>query len=242
MPWYKHLNLGGFAGLRGYQAGGPVFIPNDAGAVSGADLAVNPGGPSITASTPIIDNVYRPDLAPQAGGYEVTGTGDFGGEVIDPYALAQPEALVTNYDGLANVNPYEAGSGQFQGADYQVATDPLINAHQQGYTFTDPVNPANPQDNSQAELQYTAPEDAVFAPPAAVPSVGTANAINSGATGNPANVVGSYIGGGGAPGVNTGIPQGGHAAPAIAQYFAGTNVPQLSYNNPQTSSAVDTDS
>ena len=71
------------------------------------------------------------------------------------------------------------------------------------------------------------------------PSVGTSEAINSGATGNPANVVGSYIGGGGAPGVNTGIPQGGHAANAIAQYFAGTNTPQLSYNNPQTSSAVD---
>ena len=49
----------------------------------------------------------------------------------------------------------------------------------------------------------------------------------------------SYIAGPGGPGVNTGIPQGGHAANAIASYFAGGQSPQLSYTAPATSTGVD---
>ena len=160
-------------------------------------------GPQVA---PTVGNVESPDFVPFPNDYVNTAA-------VEAYNPAANEAYYNNNE-LLNTTFEERPEGY----DAPPVDVPLE---------TIPQGPADvgPTDTVYGQPVGTPPPVNVAPPPVGVSPVEAATTAPPATSG-----VASYFSPG-TPGVQTGIPQGGHAANAIAQYFAGgaPGAPQLSY-------------
>ena len=259
LTWY---NLGGL--IRGYQDGGTAGLPqtiavDQTPVQSGADL-VNPiTGETVSAAGAVgaaqapaqFQTGYNPqanwtpDLTVDPTSIDSSYVDVGAAPAPAPNTVTAASLDVPNLAGTVGQNPVQIGNEYSAAPPVPGGYAPEVGTEGFGNEVVDPYALSEDvvetwEDQGLSGVLGNEYEEAVAAgvhPNTVNEQIGVG--ANAAVTGN-FNPVANYIAGPGGPGVNTGIPQGGHAANAIASYFAGGQGPsQLSYTAPATSTGVD---
>ena len=229
MKWYNFRN-GGHVPIKGYASGGIVDdYTYDAG--FGEQSAVEyDAGPGIVPGTNL-QGSYAPD------------TLDYGANAADDLTFTHDQLNPELTSTSIGYNPIDAGGSDLatSGGVADIIPD------WQHHTFTGETNDpgdiwwgddATPWFGADGtgvgqHLLTDAEINNTFTAGANTHGVGTESGVGLPGGGTvpvsqpiPYGGIGSYLSGPGGVGVNTGIPQGGHAANAIAAYLSGANAPQ----------------